>query len=389
MGGVEPPASFIKIFLNHQPLINKMNNKKLVGFLTAAIALSATMSFADVIKCKDGSVYVGTVEKIEGGIITIASASDDAGKTKIKQSEVVSISTEKPFFVRTSDKNTVLGKMTPSQTGGNVKIDGGDVIADIEIGSLSSTWLEGELSPEERTIAEVTENKWTYSLGLSLLGKTGNSESLTLGVSAEAVRKTIDDSLKFYANYNYGKTKETTGAKEWIKSADDLHCGIDYQHDISAHTFWYAREDLGFDRVKNIRFLSTSAAGVGYKLIDESDWHLSVRAGFSYRYETYKNYMQEVNWTKPDDTSAVGMDFGLHHDYTWSWGKIVTDISYTPAFEDFLGDYIATHETYVDFKVDGIDNMDVRVGMKNEYRSETTAADHLDTTYYASVIFKW
>lgn len=366
-----------------------MNKTKLLGFLSAAIALSATASFADVVKCKDGSVYVGTVENIEGGIITLSSASDDAGKTKIKQSEVVSISTEKSFFVRTADKNTVLGKITPSDTAGNVKIDGGDVLADIEIGALSSTWLEGELSPEERVIADLTENKWSYGLGLSLLGKTGNSESLTLGVSAEAVRKTSDDSLKFYANYNYGKTKETTGEREWSKSAEDLHCGVDYQHDISPATFWYVREDLGFDRVKNIRFLSTSAAGVGYKILDESDWHFSVRGGLSYRYETYKDYMHDGNWDDPDDTSAVGLDFGLHHDYAWDWGKIVTDITYTPAFEDFFGDYIATHETYIDFKVDGIDNMDIRVGMKNEYRAETTAEEHLDTTYYAKVVFAW
>ncbi|MBR6797071.1 MAG: DUF481 domain-containing protein [Opitutales bacterium] len=357
-----------------------MNTKKLL-FLTSA-ALISVAAFADEVECTDGSVYVGKIESIDGGVISVET--NTAGTVKVSQSEVVSITTDAPVFVRTPDKNTVRGRIV-SESDGRVKIDGGSLAADLEISQIQTSWQDGALSPEEKLLS----SKWAYSLGASMLGKTGNTESLTAGVSAEAVRTTSDDTLKFYANYNYGKTKETSGTKDWSKSADDLHCGVDYEHSISAMTFWYAREDLGFDRVKNIRFLSTSAAGLGYKVIDEDNWHFSLRGGLSYRYETYKDYMHDGNWDNPDDTSALGLDFGLHHDYSWDWGKIVTDISYTPAFEDFFGDYVATHESYVDFDVESIDNMSVRIGMKNEYRAETTAADHLDTTYYAKVIFVW
>lgn len=367
-----------------------MDTKKIVFFVSAAAALSAT-AFADEVKCKDGSVFVGTVESVDGGIVTIANASDDAGKTKVKQSEIVSISTTDPVFVRTPDDNTLLGKIVPAEDG-KVKVDGGSVSANLEVAQLSGAWRQGELSPEEKKI-KALQRHWEYSVAGSLLGKTGNTESLTAGVSAEAVMKTPEDTLKFYVNYNYGKTKDSdkneAGEYEWTKSADDLHCGVDYSVDISAMTFWYAREDLGFDRIKNIRFLSTSAAGLGVKIVDDDDWHFSVRAGLSYRYETYKDYMHSSDWDDPEDTSALGMDFGLHHDYAWSWGKVVTDISYTPAFEDFFGNYVATHESYLEFKVDGIDNMDIRIGMKNEYRSETTASRNLDTTYYAKIVFSW
>ena len=358
-----------------------MNTKKLL-FLTSA-ALISVSAFADEVECKDGSVYVGTVESVSGGVITFAT--NTAGTVEIAQSEVVAIETENPLYVRTPDKSTVLGKIVPGEKDGRVTVKGGNLTADLEIAQVQMSWQEGELSPEEKLLA----SKWAYMLGASMLGKTGNTESLTAGVSAEAVRTTSDDTLKFYANYNYGKTKNTTGDKDWSKSADDLHCGVDYEHNISLSTFWYAREDLGFDRVKNIRFLSTSAAGLGYKIIDEDNWHFSLRGGLSYRYETYKDYMHDGNWDNPEDTSALGLDFGLHHDYAWSWGKVVTDISYTPAFEDFFGDYVAVHESYLDFEVEGIENMNVRIGMKNEYRAETTAAEHLDTTYYAKVVFAW
>lgn len=368
-----------------------MKTKQLLFLVSASAALSVP-AFADEVRCRDGSVFVGKVESVDGGIVTVSNASDDAGKTKIKQGEIVSISTAEPVYVRTPDDNTLLGKIVPAENG-KMKIDGGSVSANLEVAQITGAWRRGELSPEEKKI-KALERRWEYSVAGSLLGKTGNTESISGGVSADAVMKTPDDTLKFYVSYNYGKTKDSDkneqGDYEWSKSADDLHCGVDYSADISPMTFWYAREDLGFDRIKNIRFLSTSAAGLGLKFIEEDDWHLSVRAGLSYRYETYKNYMNDDDdWDDPDDTSALGMDFGLHHDCAWSWGKIVTDISYTPAFEDFFGDYVATHESYVEFKVDGIDNMDIRIGMKNEYRSETTADRHLDTTYYAKVVFTW
>lgn len=358
-----------------------MTSKKTFLF-AAASALLSVSALADEVKCRDGSVYVGEITEIAGGVISLSSASDDAGTTKIKQSEVVSVSTDKALFVRTADKNTVLGKILPGEDG-RLRVVGGSVSADIDVSQLSGSWRQGDMSPEEKQLA----NKWSCALGASLLGKTGNTESVTIGLSSEAVRRTTDDVLKFYANYNYGKTKDSGG--EWSKSSDDLHCGVDYSVDIAADFFAYAREDLGFDRAKNIRFLSTSAAGVGYKFIDDSDWHLSARAGLSYRYETYKDYMHDGTFNDPDDTSAVGLDFGLHHDYHWSWGYINTDITYTPAFEDFSGDYIIEHETFVDFKVEGVDNMDVRIGVKNEYRAKTSSKDHLDTTYYAKVVFSW
>lgn len=361
-----------------------MKSKKLLTLLAAASTLCAVPAFADEVKCKDGTVVVGTIDSIDGGVVTVSNSADSAGQTKIKQSEIISISTSAPVFVRTPDKNTMRGRIIPAGDG-TVKVDGGSVSANLSIADLSGSWKEGDLSPEEKMLA----SKWSYSLAATLLGKTGNSESISGGVAADAIRKTPDDLLKFYIAYNYGKTKATDGSYEWSKSADDLHCGVDYSADITDDLFWYAREDLGFDRVKNIRFLSTSAAGLGYKFIDDDDWHLSFRCGVSYRYETYKNYMHDTTWDDPEDTSALGMDFGLHHDYSWSWGQIVTDITYTPTFEKFFSDYIILHETYVDFKVDGIDNMDVRIGVKNEYRAETTSKEHLDTTYYAKIVFSW
>ena len=84
-----------------------MKHGSKVLFVAAAAALSCASASADEVKCRDGSVYVGEIESIGGGVITLSGASDASGATKIKQSEAVSVRTDKPVFVRTSDKNTV------------------------------------------------------------------------------------------------------------------------------------------------------------------------------------------------------------------------------------------------------------------------------------------
>ena len=58
---------------------------------------------ADVIVMKSGAKFVGTVKHIEGG--TIDFASEDVGDIKIKQDNVVSMTTDKANPVEFTDKH--------------------------------------------------------------------------------------------------------------------------------------------------------------------------------------------------------------------------------------------------------------------------------------------
>lgn len=360
-----------------------MNSKKYFLPVTLSVVtfFAANALSADEIRCKNGTVVVGEITAIDGGVITIKNPADNGGETKIKQSEVLSVSTGKAVNVRTSDGKTLTGTFSPTAVEGEIMIGG----TPIPVSVITSSWLLDGKSPEQRE-AEKFDYTSEYEVGASLTGTTGNSESIAGGISSQAIWKNVENALKVYAKYNYGKTKDTN-TRDWTKSADNLHVGFDWSSEFYKPWFWYARSDLGFDRVQNIRFFDTSAAGFGVKIIDEDKWHFSARGGLSYRYEAYKNYTGTFN--DRDDTNTVGLDFGLSHDYAWSWGKLVTEISYVPGFDNFKDDYYIFHETYLQVEVENLDQMYLRVGMKNEYRSRTTADDHLDTTYYAQLVFYW
>ncbi len=373
-----------------------MTKQKLLTSLlcAAATCLAAGQLVADdEIKCKNGSLFVGDLQGIDDGIATIKNSADDSGENKVKQSEISSITSAHALNLRLKSGETVSGTLGPTTEDGKVQV-GGKTVA---IEDITSSWLLDGKSPEQRE-EEKYEYTISYEAGVNVTGTTGNTESINCGAYAQTDIKNAINELKLYVKYNYGKTRDDT-TDTWTKSADNLHAGFDFTSEFSSPWFWYARTDLGYDKTQNIKFFDLSAAGFGVKIINEDDWHLSVRGGISYRYESYHDYMKlwgyyddDDNWIEdeePDNTNTVGMDFGLSHDYAWDWGKLVTEINYVPGFDDFLDDYYIFHETYLQFDIKNFDQLFFRIGVKNEYRSQTAAHDHLDTTYYLQLVFEW
>ena len=196
-----------------------MNTKKLLPVLLSSAALMAAGTLvADEIRCKNGTIIIGEITAIDDGVITVKNPSDDGGESKIKQSEVLSVSTSKPVNVRTADGKTHTGTFTPTAVEGEIMIGG----TPIPVSVITSSWLLDGKSPEERE-AEKFNYTSEYEVGASLTGTTGNSESLSGGFHSQAVWKNVENALKLYANYNYGKTKDND-TRDWTKSADNLQC---------------------------------------------------------------------------------------------------------------------------------------------------------------------
>jgi len=333
----------------------------------AVVGLITSAAFADTIETKNGAKLIGKVVSVDGTVVALDT--DYAGNLKIKQSEVVSITTDSPLNVRLSS-GTVLQGTISSTGGGAIAIAGPDGSLSTNVGKVAATWAPGAQDP---AIAALTRS-WTYEVDVDVTGKTGNKEQIGTAASARASLKTAQDTLQFYASYDRQISDKT-------KSADQLKVGVDYQNNFSGKYSWYVRDEGGFDRVKDIELYNTAAAGLGYDFIKAPKQTLTVRGGLSFRYEGYKNPATE-------DVKATGLDFGLNHTKEFGNWTMVNRLSYDPLFEDF-SNFRIVHESF--FEIPMADpSWKLRLGLSNDYNSKPGAnIERLDTTYFTRLVLNW
>jgi putative salt-induced outer membrane protein YdiY len=332
-----------------------------VLYFTVA-ALAASVASADVVETKGGSRIVGNVSKIDSGIVYVAT--DYAGDLKIDQTKVTGITTDAPAMVRLANGTTLQG--TIAVEGGQLKITSADAQAVTPVAKIVATWPVGGEDP--------AAHHWSFEASVDLAGKTGNSEQLGTAGSFRAKLKTPEDTLQVYTAYN-------RQVANGIKSSDQFKAGIDYQDNFSGRKSWYARDEAGFDRVKDIDLYNTAAVGYGYDFIKLPKHLLTGRVGLSYRYENYANPAHT-------DLSSAGLDFGLNHEWEFATWKLVNRLTYDPSFDDF-SNFHFTHESFYEVPL-ADPAWKLRLGVSNDYNSKPgPGLERLDTSYFTRLVLTW
>lgn len=339
-------------------------------FLTAVLIHAAAVLAvrADVVETRNGARLVGKITKIDGATVTLTT--DYAGSLAIKQSEVTGVRTDAPRFVRLKEGTVVEGALV-SAAGGQVQVKGADgslVAAPVE--KIIGAWAPGETDPAVAAL----RSKWSYEASVDVTGKTGNKEQVGTAFNVRALRTGPHDKLKLYAAYNRQRTDGSV-------SADQFKSGVDYSDNFSGRHSWYVRDEGGYDYVKDIGFYDTAASGYGYDFVQRPLHLLTGRAGLALRYENYQN-------PATSDVHDVGLDFGLHHEYTFNKSKLSNSLSYVPSINDFT-DFHFEHESYYEIPL-----MDpkwkLRIGITHDYNSKPgTGVDRLDTTYFTRLVLGW
>lgn len=332
-----------------------------VAALFAAICNPAG---ADVVETKNGARLVGKVTKVDGMTITLST--DYAGDLAVRQSEVVALTMDEPRYVRLTDGRVVEGKVVRAPEDNiQIKAAGGTVIAPVD--RVVATWLVGDADPALAALAP----KWSFEVAGDMTGKSGNSDQFGTALSARAKRVAGHQTLQFYTGYNYQSTEGAT-------SDDRFKIGFDYADNFSGRKSWYARDEAGYDHVKDIDLYNVAAVGLGYDLIKKPRQILTGRTGLAHRYETYGDPTAE-------DVSSLGLDLGLHHEYTFRDSKMINDLTYVPAFNDF-NNYRAVHESYFEMPLAN-PAWKLRLGVTNEYTSQPgDVVEKLDTTYFVRFV---
>ncbi len=330
-----------------------------------AIMFAAQLS-ADVIETRNGARIVGKVTKIEAGGVVVDT--DYAGTITIKQSEVTAIMTDAPLAVRLDSGTHLAGKL--SGDGGTLQITGTDGTIKTQVGKIAASWAVGAEDPAVVAL----RRHWSYVASVDVSGTSGNKNQLGTAGAFRATLTSPHDVLALYTDYNRQVTDNQ-------KSADQFKAGIDFSNNFEKRASWYVRDEGGFDRIKDIHFYNTSAAGYGYDLIKLSKHLLTVRAGLSFRYEDYKNPLTA-------DLSSAGLDFGLNHELEFGKGKMVNRLSYVPGFQDF-SNYHLTHESFYEVPL-ASPAWKLRLGVSNDYNSRPgTRVDKLDTAYFTRLLLNW
>ena len=334
----------------------------------AAVFLATSLSFADTVETKNGSKFTGKIKQIDADNVTLAT--DFAGDIKIKKDGIVALTTDAPMNVRLNDGTVALGAASMSAPGTLVIITTKGPV-NVNMGSITQTWDAGAKDPE---VAK-RERHWSYEAGLNIAGRTGNSEQFGTSISFRATLKSSFDTLLLYTGYD----RQVTDGN---KSADQGRLGADYQNNFSGRYSWYARDELGFDRIKSIDLYNTAAAGLGYDLIKTKEDKLTFRAGVAHRYESY---------TTPgaERLSAVALDFALMNDLTMKGWSMHNLIRYMPSVNDF-STYYFYHESSIELPMAN-PHWKFRVGVANDYHTPLPigTTERLDTTYFARLILTW
>ncbi len=338
----------------------------------AILCLISTSVFAtDRIELTDGSIVMGKLLSADGGKLKVETAF--AGTIEIAQAKVRSFATDDTVVVGLSGGSTVQGKVEMTDRG--IKIVAQDGQMSAATGNVAAVWRPGADSPEVTKLKaenSAKTRKWAYESSVAIAGRSGASEKFGAAVGFKATLASSEDKLIFAAAAE--KAKEN--GKE---TANSQKGSADYSAFFNPTNVWYVRTGLEKDKIKSLDLRSTSAFGIGHKMIHTAVQDLELRFGVSYIYETYSNN------TKFD---SPGLDLAFLHSYQFSNAKLANTVTFNPAFKNF-SNYRLHHESTVEFPL-GASLWKLRMGLANDYQSKVTpGVERLDTTYFTSLVLNW
>lgn len=349
-----------------------MKHHSFKDLLCLAFALGLALAArADRIELTDGSVVYGKLVSAEAGKFKVETAF--AGAIEIAQDKIKSFTTDEAVNVGLAAGSTVQGRV--EQAEGGIKVVATDGTMSASPAKVTAVWRVGADSPETRALKERAaklERKWAYEASVAINGRTGGSEKFAGAVGLKATLESAQDKLIFVLQ---AEQAEDNG----VETANRQFAGADYSSFFSANNVWYARTSVEKDTIKALDLRSSTAFGIGRKLIKKELQDLELRAGLSYIYETY------ANGTKFD---SPGLDIAFIHSYQFKNGKMSNVLTYTPTFKDF-NNYRLHHETTYEMPITA-SLWKLKMGVTNDYTSlPQPGIERLDTLYFTSLILNW
>lgn len=154
------------------------------------------------------------------------------------------------------------------------------------VGLCSSRSAHAACNPAEDPCAPKKElDAWVKSLALGFNYTSGNSDTTNLSVLGGASRETADDIIDIAAAYGYGEDRARDGEGEDSKNKDDFRANADYKYLLSDRIFVGVGANFLYDDISDVDYRVSLVPTVGYFLLKDEDFKLSVDAGPGYTFE--------------------------------------------------------------------------------------------------------
>lgn len=337
--------------------------------LTIIIAFfTAQFICADTVTTEDGSVLNGTIKLIDKGVIHLETSY--AGTLKLKQETVVALETTSPLAIRL-ENGTVTTGLIKDLKGEKLEIKSEEVVVKTRTNEIAAVWAPEKTDPE----VERNRRKWKNDFALNLNGRNGNVDRFYFGGNLDMRLKGPKDEISLGLRYEQGEENDN-------KTADRALGQIGYERFSENKVGWFARNLLEKDPLNGIDLRSTTSSGISYRLINTDVQTLVVRSGLGYRYTEFDDEDRK-------NESSLTIDTGLFHSYKYEDLFYLENIlDYSPATDDF-GNYTGVHDSSIKIPITPNENFLIRMGIRNEYESQTSAEEKLDTSYYTQLIYSW
>ncbi len=330
------------------------------------VLIAAGPARADVIETTDGTRLVGRVTKIANGKVYVDT--DFAGSIVVLQTHILRLETAGPVAVRLVSGRRADGKLSGGN--GQVQVAAATGPVNATINEIAVSWAAG--APDPQSIKP--KHHWAYEVSVDVNGKSGTHDQLGSDYGVRATLTRLKDTLVLSTSYNRQAT-------DGVKSADQFKASADYSDNYADRNSWYARDEGGFDRVKDLGLYDVAATGVGYDFVKQIRQTFTGRIGLAFRYEDYTD-------PAPRDVKSIGLDLELRQTLHLDKSLLTTRLEIVPTFDTFSNVRI-THETDFDVPL-SLSSWKLRVGVSSDFTSKPADdVRKLDTTYFGRLVMSW
>ena len=255
---------------------------KLPHFLVAVVFIFSfsLAAGAETITLANGDRITGKISDSDGKTLTIKT--DYAGDVKVKWASIKELGADKPLYVSTTDKRTVIGSVTPGAKTLTVHGSDGQAI-EVSYDKIAAIRTSAGENSYERAQHPTWGQDWKGSATLGLSLARGNSDTTNLNTAGALDRKTPYDDLNIKESSIYS----TNNAPGSGVTANAILSAARYDRNITEHLFASGSGDFTHDELQDLDVRAIYTGGLGWHFINNPRTTFDVLGGVNYTEEHY------------------------------------------------------------------------------------------------------